>query len=159
MNASDVLKYGDGWFLRQVEGMPEDQWETLGATGSWSCKDVLSHVTSYEVFLVDLLREFKDNGNSDKDPIGDHKQFNVDETEKRRERGFQEVLDEYKEAHLQVMELISQIDPEKCREVGTLAWYGEEYSLDDYLVYTFYGHKREHGAQIAGFKDRLESKK
>ena len=30
-----------------------------------------------------------------------------------------------------------------------------EYSLEDFIVYTFYGHKREHSAQIAAFRDRL----
>jgi hypothetical protein len=27
--------------------------------------------------------------------------------------------------------------------------------LDDFIVYTYYGHKREHAAQIAAFRDRL----
>jgi hypothetical protein len=31
-----------------------------------------------------------------------------------------------------------------------------EYSLDDYIVYSSYGHKREHGAQINVFKDTLK---
>ncbi len=38
---------------------------------------------------------------------------------------------------------------------GTLPWYGMEYALDDFIVYTFYGHKREHSAQIAAFGDLL----
>jgi len=42
------------------------------------------------------------------------------------------------------------------RQAGTLPWYGLEYALDDFLVYAFYGHKREHSAQIAAFRDRLE---
>jgi len=29
------------------------------------------------------------------------------------------------------------------------------YALDDFLVYAYYGHKREHSAQIAAFRDRL----
>jgi hypothetical protein len=33
--------------------------------------------------------------------------------------------------------------------------YGKEYALDDFVVYMYYGHKREHGAQVAGFHDRL----
>ena len=41
------------------------------------------------------------------------------------------------------------------REVGTLPWDGEDYALDDFLVYGYYGHKREHSAQIAAFRDRL----
>ena len=42
-------------------------------------------------------------------------------------------------------------------QAGTLPWYGMAYSLDDVLVYMYYGHKREHSAQIAAFRDRLDS--
>jgi len=30
-----------------------------------------------------------------------------------------------------------------------------DYALDDFIVYTNYGHKREHSAQIAAFRDGL----
>ena len=42
------------------------------------------------------------------------------------------------------------------RQSGTLPWYGMEYALDDFLVYIYYGHKREHSAQIAAFRDLPE---
>jgi hypothetical protein len=32
--------------------------------------------------------------------------------------------------------------------VGTIPWYGPEYSLNDLVVYQMYGHKREHGPQL-----------
>lgn len=51
------------------------------------------------------------------------------------------------------MERIGQIDAAVRREPGRLPWYGMEYALDDYLVYQFYGHKREHAAQIQAFRD------
>ena len=44
----------------------------------------------------------------------------------------------------------------KCkRNKRSFPWYGKEYALDDFIVYTFYGHKREHSAQIAAFRDLL----
>ncbi len=55
----------------------------------------------------------------------------------------------------QAMSLIVQIPVETLRQAGTLPWYGMDYSLDDVLVYMYYGHKREHSAQIAAFRDRL----
>jgi uncharacterized damage-inducible protein DinB len=153
MNAPDILKYGHGWFLKAVDGLSEEKWETPGATGTWSSKDILSHITSYEVVLVDLLNEFLEKGQADKPYAENHQQFNDEQVAKRKDQNFQEILDEYNQAYEKVAELINRISPEKCREVGTLAWYGPEYSLDDYLVYNYYGHKREHGAQIAEFKN------
>ncbi len=51
--------------------------------------------------------------------------------------------------------MVAQLSSETLRQNGTLPWYGEGYALDDFLVYAYYGHKREHSAQIAAFRDRL----
>ena len=54
------------------------------------------------------------------------------------------------------MELIGRIPAETLRQSGTIPWYGAEYALDDLIVYLYYGHKREHAAQIAAFRDRMK---
>jgi hypothetical protein len=38
--------------------------------------------------------------------------------------------------------------------VGSIPWYGPEYALDDLLVYTMYGHKREHAPQLEAVLER-----
>jgi hypothetical protein len=67
----------------------------------------------------------------------------------------QEVLTELNDTYTQVMSLIANIPLEMLRQNGTLPWYGMDYALDDVIVYMYYGHKREHSAQIAAFCDRL----
>ena len=155
MNAPDVLKYGHQWFLKTLDNFPEDKYDKPGATGTWSVKDVLSHIASYEQVLCSILEEFIQKNNSEINPIPDHKQFNILEIEKRKNKKFQEIFDEYNLAYEKVAKLIVKIPAFKLAENGTLPWYGEEYSLDDYLVYSYYGHKREHGAQISEFKNSL----
>ena len=157
MNAVDILKYGHQTALQATEGFPEGEWETAGACGVWSVKDIIAHLASYEEVLVDILSTF----------IGRHPtpyldrfielggQFNDTEVEKRQRRTVREVLDEFNDTYAQVMSLAEQIRPEQFRETGTLPWYGMGYSLDDVIVYMYYGHKREHSAQIAAFRDRL----
>ncbi len=158
MNARDILKYGQMTVLQTVEGFPETAWEKAGACGVWSVKDILAHLASYEEVLVDILSAF----------VGRHatpsldkfialgSQFNDTEVERCKGRTVKEILDEFNDAHAQVMALAAQIRPEQFRQGGTLPWYGVEYALDDVLVYMYYGHKREHSAQIAAFRDRLD---
>jgi len=67
-----------------------------------------------------------------------------------------EIVAEYSDACAQTMELIGCIPAETLRQSGTIPWYGAEYSLDDLIVYMYYGHKREHAAQIAAFRDRMK---
>ena len=38
---------------------------------------------------------------------------------------------------------------ETWRQIGAIPWYGPEYSLDDFVVYNIYGHKREHDPQLS----------
>jgi len=82
-------------------------------------------------------------------------QFNDSEVNHRKKKTIQDVLAEFNDTHTQVMSLIVALPAEMLRQSGTLPWYGREYALDDLLVYMYYGHKREHSAQIAAFGDRL----
>ena len=72
MNAVEILKYAHLTVLQTLDGFPASVWDTPGASGTWSVKDIIAHLAS-----------------------------------------------------------------------------------DDFLVYAYYGHKREHSAQTAAFRDRL----
>jgi len=158
MNATDILKYGHLTVLQAIDGFPEEAWETAGACGTWSVKDIIAHLASYEQVLVDVLTAFLDAGPTPAlntfTEQGD--QFNDIEVSRRKARTMQDVLAEFNDTHTQVMSLIAHIPSERLREVGTLPWYGMNYALDDVIVYMYYGHKREHSAQIAAFRDHLD---
>ena len=157
MNATDVLKYGQLTVMQAIDGFPEMAWETPGACGVWSVKDIIAHLASYERVLVDILTTFTGGGstpalNSYVELGG---QFNESEVSRRKAQTIQDILTEFNDTHVQVMSLLVSIPSETLRQSGTLPWYGREYALDDVLVYMYYGHKREHSAQIATFRDRL----
>ena len=159
MNATDILKYGQLTVLREIEGVPASAWETSGACGFWSVKDIVAHLASYEEVLIDILSGL----------LGQHQtpyldqftqpggQFNDTEVEKRSGKTMPELLDELNTAHARVIELLALIPAETRRQPGLLPWYGLEYALDDLLVYMYYGHKREHSAQIAAFHDLVKA--
>ena len=58
MNAVDILKYGQQTVLQTIDGFPNSAWETPGACGVWSVKDIIAHLTSYEHVLIDVLSPF-----------------------------------------------------------------------------------------------------
>jgi hypothetical protein len=154
MNAKDILKYGNRTLINSLEGMSEEQWYVEGVGGVWSTKDIIAHLASYERTLVEIFGLFLENNPT---PLlskmgADPGKFNDDEVALRKDRSSAEVLAEYNDAHSQAMSLVNDIPVEKLREVGTIPWYGPEYSLDDLIVYMFYGHKREHSAEIAVFR-------
>lgn len=159
MNAVDVLKYGSKTFHDALNVVPQAMWLQAGVCGTWSVKDLIAHLASYEHLLVEVLAPFA--GSDVETPtiasVAEHgfARFNDVQVEARAQLTPQEALAEYEAAFDEVMRLAPEIQPQDWRQLGTLPWYGQEYALDDFVVYSFYGHKREHSAQIHVFGDRL----
>ena len=150
MNAPDVLRYGHLTLLGTLGGLPETAWDTPGACGFWSIKDIVAHLASYELVLIDILGSLEAGGPT---PCLDRftaqgPSFNDLEVEARRGKSVVETLAELNDAHARTLDLVARIPSEAIRQPGTLPWYGAEYALDDLIAYLYYGHKREHGAQI-----------
>ena len=159
MNAHDVIRYGHETVLTAIDGLPKDDLLTPGVCGVWSVKDIIAHLASFEVALVDVLRSLTGETSTPmlQTFIETYPQFNDEQVELRRHNTADEVLAEYIDAYEQAAALLPEISPELRRQNGTLAWYGDQYDLDDFILYTFYGHKREHCAQISVFRDTLSS--
>lgn len=156
MHALDVLKYGHLTLMRALEGLPAEAWELRGVVGVWSVRDVVAHLASYEQALAELFGSLTDPGRPTPtlDGLRGHERFNDEQVALRQGRSPAEVLHEYEDWHAQAMGLARWVPLETYRQAGLLDWYGAEYDLEDFLVYTYYGHKREHSAQIALFKKR-----
>lgn len=159
MNPSDILKYGHLTVLSTVERFPRTELYTSGACGYWSVKDLVGHLGSFELVLVEILTSLVTPGPT---PLADQlmsdgRAFNAEQVDRlRKDLSFEHVLQEYIAAYDQVESLVPQIPPETWRSTGVLPFYGEEYDLEDFIVYTYYGHKREHSGQIAVFHDRFK---
>ena len=158
MNASDILKYGNDFVLRNLADLPQDKWEVENVCGWWSTKNIVAHLASFEHVLNEILNSFVGSGPTPYlDQFSNHEgNFNDFQVGLRKDKTAQAVLEEYEARHAMNMALIGQIDAETLRRPGTLPWYGAEYALDDFIVYSFYGHKREHTAQVNVFKDTLK---
>lgn len=159
MNALDVMKYGNRTLMSGLDGLDQRYWDRPNVCGVWSVKDILAHLTSYELVLVEMLEWVLDESKplATLQRMADGQKFNDTEVAKRKGTPPDQVLSEYQDAHTRVMELLSQVPEEKRRQTGAIPWYGLEYDLEDMLAYMFYGHKREHTAQINVFKDVLKA--
>ena len=158
MNASDILKYGNNTVLTMLEDLPQSTWETRNVCGWWSVKNIVTHLASFEHILNEVLNSFVGRGPT---PYSDQfmsmggQAFNDFQVDIRKDKTAADALREYEQAHAKSMDLVGQISGEQLRKPGTLPWYGLEYALDDFIVYQYYGHKREHMAQVGVFKDSV----
>ena len=158
MNASDVLHYGHDFVLRNLVDLPMEHWDTENVCGWWSTKHIIGHLASFEYVLIEVLRSYVGGGPTPylEEYGADPGKFNDVQVAERKNRPARDVFDEYKAQHAKTMEIIVEIPAEVIRQAGTIPWYGQQYALDDFIVYQYYGHKREHMAQVNVFKDLLK---
>jgi hypothetical protein len=162
MNAHDVLMYGHLWVHKHVDRLTDPhQWLEPGVCGVWSVKEIIAHLASFECLLVDVFHSTAESGST---PIlnqftsmnGDA--FNAAQVSQRAGKSPAEVLAEYDANYEEVMRLLGKLDQDTLRQPGLIPWYGKEYSLEDLIVYQYYGHKREHMAQVAVYRDKLKAR-
>jgi hypothetical protein len=159
MNADDVFRYGHQSVIDSVSALPDDAWETPGVCGVLSAKNVVAHLTAYELAVGDVFASIlgEELGPTLDLLLSHGARFNEDQVEQREGLTPDETLAEYTAAHERATELLARIPIEQRRQTGILPWYGAEYDLEDVIAYMSYGHKREHCAQIAEFCSRLGS--
>lgn len=158
MHASDVLMYGHYTFMRTLDLVPADQRTTSGAVGYWSVKDLVGHLGSFELVLVEILQDvvtpcptpLRDALKADGQAFND-RQVDV----LRKDWTYEMCLEQYLAAHEEVRTLMGRLPAGLARETGAIPWYGREYDLEDLIAYQYYGHKREHSGQIQTFRDRF----
>lgn len=156
MNADEVFRYGHLTLLEVLDGLSDDEWNIPGACGVWSVKDIVAHLASYELATADVFASLLGEGST---PVLDlllaeGERFNDAQVRQRQAQRAWETMDEYRAAHERAARLLAQIPVARRREAGLLPWYGAEYDLEDLIAYMSYGHKREHSAQIALFRNR-----
>jgi hypothetical protein len=153
MNADDVFRYGHLTVLGCIDGLPYDLWEIPGVCGAWSVKDILAHLASYELAAVGVFSGLLGEGSTPELDrlLTEGAAFNDAQVAQRGGQSVAETLEEYSAAHERAAELLTRIPLDRRRQAGFLPQYGEEYDLEDLIVYVSYGHKREHSAQIADF--------
>ena len=153
MNAVDVLMYGQRMVVATIDRFRADDWERI-ALGVWTAKDLLGHLAAFEVRFADVLAPFVEAPVETDLVAADPATFNDDQAAIRKDWPIDRVTDEFLKAHERAMRHAHALPVERWREVGTIPWYGPEYSLDDLVVYQLYGHKREHDPQLSAVLDR-----
>ena len=110
---------------------------------------LVGHLGAFEVRLADVLATFVGAPPESDLLSADPETFNDDQAAIRASWTIDQVRDEFVAAYDRAMTHARAIPVETWSRVGTIPAYGPEYSLDDFVVYNIYGHKREHDPQLS----------
>jgi hypothetical protein len=157
MNALGILQYGNLTFVKTVQAVPLAERDEPGVCGVWSVKDIIAHLASFEILLTDVFSIFLDGGPTPTldQWLNNSEAFNHHQVLRRSGNTAREVLTEYLEIYDGVRSMAAQIPAAIWQMSGILPWHGGQYSLSDFIVYQYYGHKREHSAEIAAFLNQI----
>jgi hypothetical protein len=153
VDAIDVLTYGQRTVMATVRRFGPGDWDQI-ALGVWTAKDLLGHLGAFEARFADVLATFVGAPVETDLMTVDPAAFNDAQAAIRKDWPLERITDEFLSAHERVMTHARALPPDRWREVGTIPWYGPQYSLDDLVVYTMYGHKREHDPQLSAVLER-----
>jgi hypothetical protein len=153
VNPLDMMAYGQKTIDGLIDRLRPEDWSVI-ALGVWTAKDVVGHLGAFEVRFAEVMALFTGETPATNLRAESPSTFNDDQAAIRRDWTVEQVVAELRDAHRLVMELAARIPAETWATVGSIPWYGPQYSLDELLVYTMYGHKREHGPQLEAVLDR-----
>ncbi len=153
MNPADLLRYGQAQIDELIDRCTPADWSAI-ALGTWTTKDLVGHLGAFEVRFAEVLALFAGVEPMTNLRAESPTTFNDDQAAIRSDWSVQAIVAELRDAHALSTSLVGRIPAATWSEVGTIPWYGLEYSLDDLLVYSLYGHKREHGPQLEAVLER-----
>jgi hypothetical protein len=112
-------------FLLALEGLQEEQINQAAVEGSWTVKDLLAHLVSWENTCLVPLRAYAAGGVFAPEPISDHDAWNHAQEQRWQSQTLAEILAEYQAIREEFVSLVCAL-PEACwREKFPAPWGGE----------------------------------
>jgi hypothetical protein len=157
MDLNGLLEYAHGFVIKNTTGLVETGRVEELACGVWSVRDVIGHLCSFKYLVEDVVSTFV--GATDPPYLqqwlkGGPGNFGEAQVAARKDISFEQNLAEYKAAHQRMLTLLVRVPEQEIHRPGTLPWYGAQYALDDFILYTDFGHQIEHGSQLALLRDQ-----
>ena len=154
MSVAENLETAHLLVIQCVDNLNEGEWDVPIAENSWTVKNIIAHLASYEHLLVEMFNVVLETS-SDTPYLTQYRtqyaDFNKIQVEARANSTAQQVVDEFEEVQAEATSLLARIPVETIEKKGTLG--DKERSLGD-VVSNLTGHIQRHCAEITAFRDR-----
>jgi hypothetical protein len=156
MQATEILENSHLFVIQAVDDLPEPMWDLPGVSGERTAKDVLAHLVSYELLLIDAFNTIHGEPPS---PYllrwtASPEDFSSGAINARRYHTAQQVINEYQDVMLQSVAALAEIPAELIQKPGTLAWFSDGKASVADLINNVTGHVRQHCEEIIRFRQK-----
>jgi len=132
--------------LESLEGLTEQQMTQQAVEGSWTIKDLLAHLTSWERTLLVPLVSYAQGGEFLPEVILDDLVWNDQQASNWRGKSLQTVIAELHDTRRGILEQVSKLKPAQWEVVLPAPWRGRGTLAD--LIAGLSWHENEHLASI-----------
>ena len=138
-------------FLHALEGLQDDQINQAPVEGTWTIKDLLAHLASWENTCLVPLRIYSSGGEFVPDPIPNHDVWNQAQAQRWQSQTLAETLADYQSIREEFVALISAL-PDACWNVKLPAPWGGEATIAELCSGLAWHEKTEHLKSIQHWK-------
>jgi uncharacterized damage-inducible protein DinB len=156
MSTIESLENSHMLVLQTIDDLPEALWDIPGVCGEWSAKDVIAHLTSYELLLIDVMDAFLGRTPS---PyllkwLDSQEEFNTMTLAARRYHTAQQIENEYQDTQVRSSALLASLPADRVEQRGTMTGYlSKEQSLGEFIEFLTQ-HTHHHCEQIVQFREK-----
>jgi hypothetical protein len=136
-----------------IERIPAEILQAPETVGLWSIKDVVGHITAWEVACLVPMQVYASGGVFDNLVLGSHDDWNAVQVQKRDGMTTQEVFKELKSVREGLLEAVRKIPADHQKDMLNMPW-GEETDLAGMLSGLAW-HENEHTKEIRKALDKL----
>ena len=141
--------------LNSIEGLSEQQMTQEAVEGTWTIKDVLAHLTSWERTLLNPLVDYAQGGDFLPEVIPDDLAWNDEQAAEWQEKSLQTVFAELHETRQAMMEHSFKLNDAQWKVQLPAPWRGHGTIAD--LISGLSWHEDEHLESIQAWLEKKQT--
>ena len=129
-------------FQKAIEGLSEEEKTQVQVEGVWTIKDIIGHLSSWEVMFVEPMQGYADRGVFECDVMADYGSYNDKEAARKRDVPLDAILSEAATVRQGLVAAANELSVEQLEAEVALPWGGTG-TLSGVLG-DLKGHEMEH---------------
>jgi hypothetical protein len=160
-----LLQQAQDALLHAIQGISEDDADTVPVEGNWTARDFIANLAAYENVLEDIFgnRLVVASGGPFLFQVRtmSEEEFNRFHYEENRNLKYSEILAKLQSRFQHVLTpfLMKQMTDDLLNEKGVLPWYGERLTVGDYIANSHVPRKLAVAQKLEKFKAELAVRK
>ena len=140
-------------FLDALSSLTEADITILKVEGVWTAKDLVGHLTAWELTLLEPLRSYIAGGAFEPGEIPDHDAWNLVQSSRRNAWSISEVRQEMETVRQLLLNELHRLSAEQWQTVFLAPWGGSETLAE--MVSGLAWHEEEHTKSILKITQRI----